>query len=43
MYEDFSKPTIGIRKENYVKVKPVKQQGKHAVLFYENIYSSYKV
>ena len=43
MYEDFSKPIMGIRKENYVKVKPVKQQGKHTVLFFENIYFSYKV
>ena len=39
VYEDFSKATVAIRKENWEKVKTLRQQGKYAVLVYDKIYS----
>ena len=35
IYEDFSKATVQIRKENWKKVKDLRSQGKYAVLVYD--------
>ena len=39
IYEDFSKATVQIRKENWEKVKDLRSQGKYAVLVYDKIYT----
>ena len=38
IYEDFSKATVAIRKENSEKTKALRQQGKYAILVYDKIY-----
>ena len=38
IYEDFSKATVAIRKENWEKVKALRQRGKYAILVYDKIY-----
>ena len=43
VYEDFSKATVTIRKENWEKVKALRQQGKYTILVYEKIYSRDKL
>ena len=37
--DDLSKATVTIKKENWEKVKALRQQGKSSVLAYEKIYS----
>ena len=39
IYEDFSKATVEIRKENWEKVKELRSQGRYAVLVYDKIYT----
>ena len=39
IYEDFSKATVQIRKENWKKVKDLRSKGKYAVLVYDKIYT----
>ena len=39
IYEDFSKATVQIRKENWKKVKDLRSKGKDAVLVYDKIYT----
>ena len=43
VYEDFSKATEAIRKENWEKVNALRQQGKYAILVYYKIYSRDKL
>ena len=43
VYEDFSKATEGIRKENWEKINALRQQGKYATLVYYKIYSRDKL
>ena len=43
VYEDFSKATVTIRKENRETVKALRQQGKYAILVYDKIYSRDKL
>ena len=39
VYDDFSKATVALRKENWEKVKALRQQGKYVILIYDKIYS----
>ena len=39
IYEDFSKATVQIRKENWEKVKDLRSKGRYAVLRYDKIYT----
>ena len=39
IYEDFSKATVQIRKENWKKVKDLRSKGKDPVLVYDKIYT----
>ena len=39
IYEDFSKATVQIRKENWKKVKDLRYKGKYAVLVYNKIHT----
>ena len=43
VYEDFSKVAVAIKKENWEKVKTLRQQGKYAILVYDKIYSRDKL
>ena len=43
VYEDFSKTSVTIRKENWEKVKALRQQGKCTILVYDKIYSQDKL
>ena len=43
VYEDFSKTSVAIRKENWEKVKALRQQGKCTILVYDKIYSQDKL
>ena len=42
-YEDFSKATVAIMKENWEKVKALRQQNEYATLVYDKIYSRDKL
>ena len=43
VYDDFSKATVAIRKENWEKVTALRQQGKYVILIYDKIYSRHNL
>ena len=40
IYEDSSKATVEIRKNNWEKVKELRAQNKYAILVYDKIYTT---